>query len=78
MIHTFLPESRSWLINESSATDALPKLSLMSINVGSEPVVMPLILCEVVVGGSANEWKRKEREGFEAVISRATVSTPWW
>ena len=49
----------------------------MSMNVGSEPVVMPLILCEVVVGGSANEWKRKEREGFEAVISRATVSTPW-
>ena len=39
---------------ESSSISLPPKFEPTSTNVGSEPVVMPLIRCSVVVGGSAN------------------------
>jgi len=45
---------------ESSSTAEPPKLFPMSINVGNEPVVIPLMRWRVVVGGSEKELNMKE------------------
>ncbi len=49
---TRFPVLFSWFMIESSSIDTAPKLALMSIKVGNEPVVIPFIRCIVVVGGS--------------------------
>lgn len=57
--------------------DAPPKLEPMSMNVGRDPVVKPLIRCRVVVGGSANESNRNECDGRRAVNSCGRRRTLW-
>lgn len=63
---------------ESSATDEPAKLLPISMKVGKLPVVNPLILCNVVVGGSAWALNIKERSGNFAVSSCGKVRTLWW
>lgn len=75
---TFLPARRNCFKIESSAIDEAPKLFPMSTNVGSEPVVRPLIRCKVVVGGSAYALYKKEFRGCDAVSSRGSVRILWW
>lgn len=65
-------------MRESSSTDEPPKLEPMSTKVGNEPVVIPLIRCNVVVGGSENELKMKDREGYLLESSLGSVRTLWW
>lgn len=48
------------------------------MNVGSDPPVMPLIRCRVVVGGSANAVYMNDRSGCLAVSSAGNVRTLWW
>ena len=53
--------------------DDPPKLLPTSTNVGKDPVVMPLIRCNVVVGGSAYELKMSEWLGLFSDSSRGRV-----
>lgn len=63
---------------ESSSIDTAPKLALMSMNVGSDPVVIPFIRCIVVVGGSEYALNMNDREGSRRVSSWGKVRTLWW
>lgn len=57
--------------------DDPPKLFPISINVGNDPVVNPLILWSVVVGGSAYALKMKDLVGYFSVSSFGRVRTLW-
>ena len=59
-------------------TEDPPKLLPISTNVGKEPVVMPLIRCNVTVGGSAYELKMQEWLGLFFVSSWGRVNILWW
>ena len=63
---------------ESSTIDDPPKLLPISTKVGKDPVVIPLIRCNVVVGGSAYELKMQECLGLFFVSSWGRVKILWW
>lgn len=53
IILLFFPACLICRNSESDSICVAPKLFLKSMNVGNVPVVSALILCDVVVGGSA-------------------------
>lgn len=77
-VSTFFPASFSCLIIESSSISSPPKFEPISTKVGRLPVVKPLILCRVVVGGSASALNSRLCLGYFFVNSAGKVNTLWW
>jgi len=62
---------------ESSSTAEPPKLFPTSTNVGSDPVVIPLMRWRVAVGGSEKELNMKEFPGCAFVSWAGNFRIPW-
>ena len=68
----------NWSMKLSSVISALSKFELTSTNVGKLPVVKPLSLCIVVVGGSAQKWYRRVFWGFLSNNSCSVFNLFWY
>ena len=75
---TRFPAARICPMIESSRMEYPPKLEPMSMKVGSEPAVIPFILCSVVVGGSAKLVNSNDRSGCILVNSFGSFKIWWW
>ncbi|KAH3682416.1 hypothetical protein WICPIJ_006602 [Wickerhamomyces pijperi] len=69
-----LPLLYSCLMKLSSSMTSPSKLDPASTNVGRDPVVRPFNLCNVVVGGSAKNFKRTDCPGCSAPELEKTSS----